>query len=353
MDGQVFTRPLQPRRFVLNAILMIVAGLLPPAVAHAQAMGKAQVDSLAVAHVDPPALPVSAGTAMPPSHEDKLLAMSGDSKIAAVGDKSADDKSIAPAKVVADGDIAKNTKSTAIKVDAPAGAVPETGAATDPTATKAAGAAAAPSDLSPHISAIESSLIKPSTKAVTPPPTPTENAPVAPPAQTSLYARFTSIGQVAAALLVVVGLILIGRALVRKFVPGAAAGTGKGVMEILARYPLAKNQSLVLVRIGSQLVVLNQTREASQSVMVISDQVEVANILGQIQGAKPRSIQEGFSNLLANARMDLESEPPNANEATIEMGDLDSQLDEMAAAKRQLMELRQQVRSVRESLPIG
>ncbi len=149
----------------------------------------------------------------------------------------------------------------------------------------------------------------------------------------------------------VLGLIYIGRALLRKYMPGAAVTSGKGVMEIMARYPLAKNQSLVLVRIGSQLVVLNQTREASQSVLVIHDQVEVANILGQIQGAKPASIQQGFSNLLANARMDLETTPPGPSDASIELGDLDSQLDEMAAAKRQLMELRRQVRSVRESMP--
>lgn len=167
--------------------------------------------------------------------------------------------------------------------------------------------------------------------------------------------------QVAGALGVVLGLVYVGRTLVRKFVPGASAGNGKGVLEILARYPLAKTQSLVLVRIGSQIVVLNQGKEMSRSVLVISDPTEVANLLGQIQGSKPNSIQAGFSHLLTDARRELERSPatereaepeglPAANRPMSVEADLDSELDEMAAARRQLMELRDQVRSVRERL---
>jgi flagellar biogenesis protein FliO len=165
--------------------------------------------------------------------------------------------------------------------------------------------------------------------------------------------------QVGGALFIVVGLIFIARAMAKKWVPGVGASNGKNVIEILARYPLAKAQSLVMVRIGSQIVVLNQTKEASTSVLVISDQTEVAGILGQIQGGKPSSIQAGFTKLLANAQMDLERQDmsePDAIEArmqanhVMEEEQLDEQLDEMAAAKRQLMELRTQVRTIRENL---
>ena len=81
--------------------------------------------------------------------------------------------------------------------------------------------------------------------------------------------------------------------------------------------------------------------------------------MGQIEGTNPQSIQAGFSKLLANARMDLE-DPANDPDAPAtapreasfsDVDDLDAQLDEMAAAKRQLMDLRQQVRSVRDHLP--
>ena len=60
-------------------------------------------------------------------------------------------------------------------------------------------------------------------------------------------------------------------------------------------------------------------------------------------------MQAGFNRLLANARMDLETD--EAEPASLGEENLDEQLEEMAAAKRQLMELRQHVRTVRDSLP--
>jgi len=173
-----------------------------------------------------------------------------------------------------------------------------------------------------------------------------------PAAGLNLPSGLNNLGQVAAALAIVIGLIFVGKAAVRKFVPGANTPAGKGVIEILARHPLSKNQALVLVRIGSQIVALSQGKDASESVLVISDAAEVAKIIGQIEGKNPASSQAGFTRLLANARIDLEREgdqEPEVRDMPAET--LDEQLDEMAAAKRQLMELRQHVRSVRDSLP--
>jgi flagellar biogenesis protein FliO len=168
---------------------------------------------------------------------------------------------------------------------------------------------------------------------------------------TGFSSAYGGLPQVITALAVVIGLILIGKAMAKKFVPGAKGGSGKGVIEILARHPLAKNQSIVLVRIGSQIVALNQGRESSESVLVISDATEVAKIIGQIEGRSPDSISSGFNKLLANARMDLEETPQSEEPELRNNQDLDEQLEEMAAAKRQLMELRQHVRSVRDRLP--
>jgi flagellar biogenesis protein FliO len=170
-----------------------------------------------------------------------------------------------------------------------------------------------------------------------------------------MFKGLQSVLQVAAALALVLGLVFIGKALARKFLPGARAVGSKGVIEVLARHPLTKNQSIVLVRIGSQIVALNQGKDASESVLVISEPVEVAKIIGQIEGQSPKSIQAGFNSLLANARVDLErGETDGADEPELRGMSperLDEQLEEMAAAKRQLMELRQHVRSVRDSLP--
>ena len=170
---------------------------------------------------------------------------------------------------------------------------------------------------------------------------------------------YTGLAQVGAALAVVLGLVFVGKGLAKKYVPGAAkGGSGKGVIEVLARHPLSKNQALVLVRIGSQIVAINQGKDQSQSVLVINEPTEVAKIMGQIEGKSPKSIQAGFTNLLANARMDLEKMDEedekfesSFEERSMRPENLDDQLDEMAAAKRQLMQLRQQVRSVRDSIP--
>ena len=322
MDGQSSRRHISHLSLFSILALVGLGVVLAPARGLAQAMGTAQIDGLTALR----AAPLSEAAAPRPSAgiaSEDLVAIAGDGRKDAALD--------APAT----GTAAKTT-TPAILSPAPATGVSSLAPATQP--------------LSSSTSPLEAALIRPgSVKTSTEKP---EVGTMPPAAETALYERFKSVGQVGGALVIVVGLILIGRTLVRKYVPGAAVGSGKGVMEVLARYPLAKNQSLVLVRIGSQLVVLNQTRDASQSVLVIHDSVEVANIMGQIQGNKSTSIQQGFSKLLANAQMDLETTSPDG-EPSISLGDLDTQLDEMAAAKRQLMELRQQVRSVRESMPAG
>lgn len=219
----------------------------------------------------------------------------------------------------------------------------------DPAATAAA-KTAEPAPAAPG-SALGQTAIRARTESA-----PSEAAASKPP-QSALVSGLYSALQVGGALAVVIGLIIIGRAMMRRFVPGAAVGTGKGVIETLARYPIGRNQSVVLIRIGSQIVAMNQTKDASQSILVISEPVEVAKIIGQIEGQDSNSIQTNFNRALANARMDLEAPDTmdvlEANRSVSVQGedDLDTQLEEMAAAKRQLMELRAQVRSVRDNLP--
>ncbi len=317
-----------------TAWVAVAVAILLVSVAHGEAMGKASVDVADAAQkpvvadvvptkVDGPVAPVVdivAATAKVSATTDKIV------------EKSVDVPAIAVSPVTPKTD---ETSSTVVAktatVDATAKAVP---ALSDIEAAPIRGLQAAGSS-------------KPATG------TNTSAAPTV-----GLPSGVINALQVAAALAVVVGLILIGKVLAKKYVPGAKAGNGKGVIEVLARYPLCKNQALVLVRIGSQIVTLNQGKETSQSVLVISDPSEVAKIMGQIEGQQPQSIQAGFTKLLANARMDLEDPMNDPDRSDFELRsmepeNLDSQLEEMAAAKRQLMELRQQVRSVRDSIPRG
>ncbi len=198
----------------------------------------------------------------------------------------------------------------------------------------------------------------------------------------SASSAWRSIFRVVGALGIVLGLLLVGRTLMVRLNQknGAAGDKEKPIFEILSRHPLCKNQSLVMVRIGSQIVVLNQGKESSQSVLVVNDPAEVANLLAQVQGTKSGSAQAGFKTLLTDARREMETQPParshrfgaatsaiagendfagsrgalsaDAQGETENLDNLDDQLDEMAAARRQLMELRQQVQSVRQKLPV-
>jgi flagellar biogenesis protein FliO len=311
---------------VLAAIFVI--GALPPDV-RGQAMGKAAVEGapavVSSAVVAPPAVPTSpAPSATPSTAELALRNLINVTQAPPVAPQPS-----SPVSVVFEKPAVQAAPNEEPKADVPA----------------APRSAAVPVSVTPAASSIEQAAIRRDE--------PSKSADGTTPARsTSLLPGMGSFVQVVAALAIVIGLIFIGRALMRKFVPGAKVTNGKGVIEILARHPLTKNQSIVLIRIGSQIVALNQGKESSESVLVINDATEVARIIGQIEGKNPNSMQAGFNNLLANARMDLEENADAANEQkTIDPEGLDEQLEEMAAAKRQLMELRQHVRSVRDRIP--
>jgi flagellar biogenesis protein FliO len=354
MEGLFFLRQatLPLRKATLP---LIAAGLLIPQTLFGQAMGQVTLDANSGSL---PLLQSQITVAMPPAPPTTTLASAESTASAIPEAKTAP----LPATTLPATSETKTPTSTpplnekpaveALPV-APTAIAPVTPAI--PATTTAAPVTTPATPLRP----IEQQEIRPRSQAAT------ELTAPAAPAKSTPPSTLSHVFQVVAALAVVIGLIFLGKALAKKYIPAAkTAGNGKGVIEVLARYPLCKNQSLVLVRIGSQIVTLNQGRDQSQSILVISDQTEVAKILGQIDGTSPRSIQSGFNKLLSNARMDL-SDPANdparelANEIaqndfesrSMEPENLDTQLEEMAAAKRQLMELRQQVRSVRDSLP--
>jgi hypothetical protein len=369
MDGRPFpdaygrtpNRFHNPFRPALIAAAVLCGAMLAAPPARGQAMGKAAVDL-------PPAPETVAALATPaaaPTAPAKALALATEPKPAAIaaamqdGTKGPEAPAIVeaktgPASLFADGGLGGTAKGAdaAVTPAEPAAPTPPAAATATPTPPTPIHAPAA----KPAASEIEQKTIRPRTE-----PAATQTNGTTPDSAKNgpgkLPSGLGNLAQVGAALAVVLGLVFVGKALAKKYLPAAKTAGGKGVIEVLARHPLAKNQSLVLVRIGSQIVALNQGKEASESVLVISDQAEVARIIGQIEGQSPTSIQAGFNKLLANARMDLErGDGADADEPGLRgmaAENLDEQLEEMAAAKRQLMELRQHVRSVRDSLPRG
>jgi len=100
---------------------------------------------------------------------------------------------------------------------------------------------------------------------------------------------------------VVALMIAVGVVVRRVGGPLARGGRPSGVLEILGRYPIARGQQLVLLRLVNRIVLLHQSRNGLSTLSEITDADEVAALLARIEAAT-RSGQPGrFHGLLARA----------------------------------------------------
>jgi len=105
-------------------------------------------------------------------------------------------------------------------------------------------------------------------------------------------------------LLGVVALMLVIGVVVRRVGGPLARGRRpSGVLEVLGRYPIARGQQLILLRLVSRVVLLHQTRSGLTTLSEVTDADEVAALLARVEAAT-RSGQPGrFQGLLAGAVM--------------------------------------------------
>ncbi len=100
---------------------------------------------------------------------------------------------------------------------------------------------------------------------------------------------------------VVALMIVVGIVMRRVGGPLARGGRPSGVLEVLGRYPIARGQQLVLLRLVSRVVLLHQSRSGLSTLSEITDSDEVAVLLARVEAAT-RSGQPGrFHGLLARA----------------------------------------------------
>ena len=92
------------------------------------------------------------------------------------------------------------------------------------------------------------------------------------------------VARVVGALAVVIGLILVARMVLTR-VAGPLAGGSRpsGVLEILARYPMGKQQSVVLMRLGRRVLVVHHAGQAMTTLTDVSDPDEVADLLSRME----------------------------------------------------------------------
>ena len=99
----------------------------------------------------------------------------------------------------------------------------------------------------------------------------------------------------------VLGLMVVLRLAVRRFGgPLSGGGRPSGVLEILGRYPIARGQQLVLLKMVGRVVLLHQGRSGVSTLSEITDPDEVAALLARV-AASGRSAQPDFGAELSAA----------------------------------------------------
>lgn len=111
-------------------------------------------------------------------------------------------------------------------------------------------------------------------------------------------------GRVAGSLAVVIGLLVLLTFLAKRFGSGRfAAGAGRpgGILQILARYPVARGQSLVLLKLDRRILLVHQTGSAMTTLTELTDINDVASLLARIEASERGGLGATFQRALSRA----------------------------------------------------
>lgn len=118
----------------------------------------------------------------------------------------------------------------------------------------------------------------------------------------------------ALALAAVIGLILLCKAAFMRFAArggaslasqlGPAGRAPSGLLSVLARYPVAKGSTLVLLRLDRRVLLLSQTSQGFSTLAEIDDPEEVAAIIMRAEDEEGASLTRRFRTLLTQAERD-------------------------------------------------
>ncbi len=116
-------------------------------------------------------------------------------------------------------------------------------------------------------------------------------------------------------LVVVLVIMAVAGLVFRKALAGRRiTGTG-GAIQVLSRAPIAGNQQLVLVRLGRVLVLVGVSAGKVSPVCTISDPEQVAQILGDVEGARTGSLPRAFAAAIEEQAAGYEDQAEPAGEA--------------------------------------
>jgi flagellar biosynthetic protein FliO len=95
-------------------------------------------------------------------------------------------------------------------------------------------------------------------------------------------------------LAVVLALVALAAWVVKRYLPARRLVTGSGALEIMARLPLTPKQSLVLVKMGGRMVLVGVSPERVNTVCVVDDPEQVAELVGRIASQSRDSSARAF-----------------------------------------------------------
>lgn len=118
------------------------------------------------------------------------------------------------------------------------------------------------------------------------------------------------VGRVLAALAVIIGLVMLARFFMKR-AGGHISGGDRpsGVVEILARYPVARGQQLVLLKLARRIMLLHQTGSSMTALTEMTDPDEVASMLARLEAGSSGRTAERFQKVLRSFESEHDGGP--------------------------------------------
>lgn len=106
--------------------------------------------------------------------------------------------------------------------------------------------------------------------------------PIAPPGGSTFY----DAAKTGAALITVLGLMLLLKRVLKR-VGDPSARRPSGVVQVLARFPLAKGQQILLLEVGRRVLCVHQGGGAAATLCAFDDLTEIADLKARIEAGSP------------------------------------------------------------------
>ena len=119
---------------------------------------------------------------------------------------------------------------------------------------------------------------------------------------------FGEVLQTAAALGATLLAIVLARSVARRFGGAAAGARGpSGVVGVLARYPLARGQQVVLLEVGRRILVTHQTAQSVTTLSEFSDPDDVADLRARCEAGRRGTHAFSFDALLRRSSQEFDA----------------------------------------------